>query len=360
MEVSDGAEFSNLDADADNGIQRNNSAPRKNMPLSFRDYQYASDDMHALLALENPDDVTPAGLEKIQYVNSNIFPEWLLSDSEWKKTKINTNAGNTISEILQLTQAQRSHDQTSTLVHWLMSVWETANTMGYAKCANMFKEFKYFKFEAGDNIITEGERGLTFYIIISGETVVHKDGIGIVSALGKGKSFGEIALSGKDVRTATIRAVTQVEVLSLHKVDYDHFVRDIQDNDRREHYHLLRDCKLFDRWTRQRVERMANTCKRMVFEEGAYVFHQVRHSLNYIIRNIIVIYMCFIFQGDPPDFVYIIFEGSVDIVKEVKIVCKNRLVSVPNGAVLLSHFYYYLCWFNMHIFSSLHVGGRLV
>ena len=34
--------------------------------------------------------------------------------------------------------------------------------------------FHYLTYEPGENIITEGERGLTFYIIISGTCIVHK------------------------------------------------------------------------------------------------------------------------------------------------------------------------------------------
>jgi len=76
-----------------------------------------------------------------------------------------------------------------------MSVWGIANTMGYKRCGNMFKEFKYSVYDSGETIVKEGERGLTFYIIISGTTTVHKEGIGVVGQLMKGKSFGEIALT---------------------------------------------------------------------------------------------------------------------------------------------------------------------
>ena len=40
--------------------------------------------------------------------------------------------------------------------------------MGIKKVFAMLKEFKYLKYEVGDYIIKEGELGLTFYVIISG------------------------------------------------------------------------------------------------------------------------------------------------------------------------------------------------
>ena len=65
---------------------------------------------------------------------------------------------------------------------------------------------------------------------------MHKEGIGVVATLGKGRSFGEVtyhliilsscspctqvALQGNDLRTATVAAKegNVVEVFSLHKV----------------------------------------------------------------------------------------------------------------------------------------------
>jgi signal-transduction protein with cAMP-binding, CBS, and nucleotidyltransferase domain len=143
----------------------------------------------------------------------------------------------------------------------------------------MVNEFKYGTYEPNENIITEGERGLKMYIIVSGQTTVHKDGIGIVGQLGKGKSFGEIALTqGKDLRTATVTAVTKVETLSLQRNDYEFFVRDIQENEKRENFSLLTHCKLFKGWPKAKIEKMSNSCQRKTFEKEDYVFRQVLRS----------------------------------------------------------------------------------
>lgn len=83
-------------------------------------------------------------------------------------------ADNTLSDILKTPPHQRTQEQVSTLIHWLMGVWEIANTMGFKRCGMMLQAFKYFEYAPGENIIVEGERGLSFYIIISGETSVHK------------------------------------------------------------------------------------------------------------------------------------------------------------------------------------------
>ena len=175
---------------------------------SFRDIQYKSEEMKHLLRLEqytNDDKYN----SRVAYSAAHMFPGWILENAEWQSTE-GKNKDNKISEVLQTPFNQRTQEQTSTLIHWLMSVWETANLMGFKRCGAMTKVFHFLTYEPGENVITEGERGLTFYIVISGDCNVYKEGIGKVAALGKGQSFGEIALTqGKDLRSATVQAVTQ-------------------------------------------------------------------------------------------------------------------------------------------------------
>jgi CRP-like cAMP-binding protein len=271
--------------------------------MSFRNAKYESKDMLRLLSLHDPPDTMPPGLDNVSYQSSDVLPEWILSDPAWKNAPKQIDNQNEISEILKLAASKRSQEQVETLIHWLMSVWGIANTMGFKRCDAMIKEFKYQEFEEGDNVITEGERGLTFYIIISGNTTVYKEGIGVVGQLGKGKSFGEIALTqGKDLRTATVKASTKLEVLSLHKNDYDYFVRDFQETERRENFQILSNCNLFKTWPKGKIDKICNTCARKTFEPGSYIFK----------------------QGDSPEDLCVIVEGTVSIIKELVIVCKNR------------------------------------
>lgn len=273
-----------------------------NVLLSYQNEVFNSEEMRLMIELQKPPEHISGDNLTANYNNKIVFPEWLLHDPDWKRAKGESNRNN-ISEILQLLPHSRNADQVEILVHWIQSVWPIAKGLTYARCAAMLKEFKYFTYETGVNIITENERGLTFYIIVSGETEVIKDGIGVVAQLGKGKSFGEIALTqGKDLRTATVRTLMKVETLSLHKSDYDHFIRDIQMAEKRENYFLLKDCKLFSSWARTKIDRLSNLCQRKMYEPGSAIFK----------------------QGDPPDNLYILMDGTVEIIKELQIICKNR------------------------------------
>jgi CRP-like cAMP-binding protein len=73
---------------------------------------------------------------------------------------------------------------------------------------------KSFTFASGSTIVEEGTQGGRFYLIVSGEAdvVAHEHS---VVRLGPGAYFGEIALIDEGPRTATVRAVTDVEALGI-------------------------------------------------------------------------------------------------------------------------------------------------
>ena len=67
---------------------------------------------------------------------------------------------------------------------------------------------------AGSDVIRQGERGDTFYIVETGrlETLVDGHPIGV---LGPNDSFGEIALLRSSERTATVRAIDDARLVEL-------------------------------------------------------------------------------------------------------------------------------------------------
>ena len=81
----------------------------------------------------------------------------------------------------------------------------------------------------GEIIIQQDEIGEHFYVIKSGKVriFITQDGkkVGVVER-GPGEYFGEIALLMDVPRTASVEAITKVEVMSLHKTDFDHLVKE--------------------------------------------------------------------------------------------------------------------------------------
>jgi CRP/FNR family cyclic AMP-dependent transcriptional regulator len=75
-------------------------------------------------------------------------------------------------------------------------------------------EFNERRFAAGDKIALEGEGGLMFFVVESGEATVEIHGEE-VGTLGPGAAFGEIALIDRRPRTATVTAVSDLRTYGL-------------------------------------------------------------------------------------------------------------------------------------------------
>lgn len=89
------------------------------------------------------------------------------------------------------------------------------------RCAEAMQTWR---FEAGEDVILEGQPGDYFYVIEKGQAEVVRDGTP-VARLGTGASFGEEALLQEQSRNATVRMVTAGQVLRLAKDDFDRLLR---------------------------------------------------------------------------------------------------------------------------------------
>ncbi len=79
-------------------------------------------------------------------------------------------------------------------------------------------------FQAGQNIVTQGEEGDRFYLIALGKAKVVVDGT-IRAVLGKGDYFGEISLLSGTPRNATVQAISDGSALALDKETFLDVVR---------------------------------------------------------------------------------------------------------------------------------------
>jgi CRP/FNR family cyclic AMP-dependent transcriptional regulator len=79
---------------------------------------------------------------------------------------------------------------------------------------SLAEEFNERRFSAGDRIALEGEGGLMFFVVDSGNASVEVQGKE-VGQLGPGDAFGEIALIDRRPRTATVTALTDLRTFGL-------------------------------------------------------------------------------------------------------------------------------------------------
>jgi MFS family permease len=76
------------------------------------------------------------------------------------------------------------------------------------------RDARPLRFDGGRRIVTQGELGEEFFVIVNGDVDVHAPGKP-PSLLHAGDSFGEIALLQEIPRTATVTARTNVNVLAI-------------------------------------------------------------------------------------------------------------------------------------------------
>ena len=116
----------------------------------------------------------------------------------------------------------------------------------------------------------------------------------IISTMSQGATIGgDMLLTNETISKETIRAINKIEVFGLIKNDYDKFMKEIRSSERRELFTVLRDSFLFEGWSRAKLERLTNLCKKKVYESGEYLFH----------------------QGSRPDYLFILLSGELELVK---------------------------------------------
>lgn len=74
-------------------------------------------------------------------------------------------------------------------------------------------------FGPGQVVFEQGDYGEEMYIIKRGKVEIVRD-FGVIAELSDHAFFGEMALVSEEPRNATIKAVTEVEVLVLKKDDF--------------------------------------------------------------------------------------------------------------------------------------------
>lgn len=88
-------------------------------------------------------------------------------------------------------------------------------------------------FAAGDTIVAEGDPADRFYVITRGEVTISRQGPDgdelKLATLGRGQFFGEVGLLADTHRTATVRAVGDVELVGL---SFQSFQETLEQSDR--------------------------------------------------------------------------------------------------------------------------------
>jgi ATP-binding cassette subfamily B protein len=78
---------------------------------------------------------------------------------------------------------------------------------------------------AGTGVISEGDEGDRFYVVLGGMLYVTQQSRGTQAVLRPGDYFGEVALAMHMPRTASVRALTPATIASCDQATFDEFIR---------------------------------------------------------------------------------------------------------------------------------------
>ena len=84
-------------------------------------------------------------------------------------------------------------------------------------------------YKAGETIVREGDQGIAFFVIVSGNVEVLRGSGGdqtVINRIGPGGTFGEIALLTEFPRLASVRAENDVTCVALARLDFLDALRD--------------------------------------------------------------------------------------------------------------------------------------
>lgn len=85
-------------------------------------------------------------------------------------------------------------------------------------------EMFYRRYADGEAVFNAGDPGLGMYLVIQGAVLVHLDGEPL-ARLGPGDFFGEVALFGKETRTASASAQGETELVGFFRPALEEWVQ---------------------------------------------------------------------------------------------------------------------------------------
>jgi CRP-like cAMP-binding protein len=116
-----------------------------------------------------------------------------------------------------------------------------------------------------------------------------------INTLGKGKSFGDLALIGSKPRMASIRCLEDTHFAVLSKQDYNNVIGQIEKKKLNEKIQFLRSLPFFSQLTKTSVGKLT------------YQFKDVPMIKNQTLYR----------EGDRADFIYIVKAGQFEVSKQL-------------------------------------------
>ena len=176
-----------------------------------------------------------------------------------------------------------------------------AESLRHAEKVEVCKAMGFRSKRKGDTVFSQGDPGNTFYIVLSGSVSVsiragESESEEHVASLYNGDSFGELALLREgSVRSATVRAETDVEFLVISREDYNTILGAVTEEQLAEKIDFLLALPAFAGVPLSMIRSVAYVLTTREFDRNAVVFR----------------------QGEETEDIFFIERGGIKFVREV-------------------------------------------
>ncbi|CAG9329032.1 unnamed protein product [Blepharisma stoltei] len=226
-----------------------------------------------------------ADFKIMPYTFDSVIPRWLLDRRDFKdrlKQLTRTDIANICSKLSE----ERSGFEKESVAKWIKDC-PYFSSMSNRKLLEISNLLKTHCFVKGANVIKEGEIGDCLYVILKGQAGIYLGGITQPIAIKHPRNVvGEAALENAVVRTATVKAETDLIVLALSCIDYLQFAQKERQREKHEIKVFLKTASFFKDLLPSKLEILGNTILVMEYSknQNVYKLDESAHHL-YIIKQ---------------------------------------------------------------------------
>lgn len=157
------------------------------------------------------------------------------------------------------------------------------NSLDDKELKTVIDSFEEKKFQAGNNVITQGEEGDVLYLVDSGELDCEKvfkagEKPTYLKTYVPGESFGELALLYNAPRAATIRAKTDCTCWALDRECFNNIVKDAAVKKREKYESTLKKVEILKSIDPYELGQICDAIKTQTFEKGDTIIKQGEHG----------------------------------------------------------------------------------
>ena len=209
-----------------------------------------------------------------------IFTEWLLDRKDFQEfwhgatTSGGSNNLDNIERILEIDSDARTTLDLQTLMKFVKDNKLLTNVKGN-RLMDISRVFRLLKCPKGTHVVSQGDPGDAFYIILRGTFAIDIDGK-IVNTLGSGSAFGEKALENDAPRGASVTCTTHSSSLMvLLAFDYKSMVATAQAKQNQEITTFLHEsCYAMNYLSHAKIAHIVRLASRQRFQEGEIIMGQ--------------------------------------------------------------------------------------